>query len=213
MEFGTWLMFASIITLASISPGPNVLAVVVNTVDKGVRGALFTILGNLIALFTIALVAAIGVGALLESAPSVFSVMKFAGGAYLVWIGFKMLRQSFTPMDTIKTVDHTTTDQKVKPLSLIVQAMLISYSNPKSILFLSAVFPAFLNTSNSTITQFGIMFLTIICIVSLIHGTYAALTLRLKGYFVSGKTRQWMSRISGAFFMGFGAGFIVDSQR
>ena len=213
MELGSWLMFASIITLASISPGPNVLAVIVNTVDKGVRGALFTIIGNLIALFTIALVAAIGVGALLQSMPSVFSVMKIAGGAYLIWMGLKMLKGSFSPMATINSTDSDTTNKIVRPLSLIVQAMLISYSNPKSILFLSAVFPTFLSSADSTISQFGIMFLTIICIVTLIHGSYAVLTLRLKGHLVSGRTRQWMSRISGVSFMGFGAGFIIDSQR
>lgn len=213
MEFGSWLVFASIITLASISPGPNVLAVIINTVDKGVRGALFTIIGNLIALFTIALVAAIGVGALLQSMPSVFSVMKIAGGAYLIWMGLKMLRGSFSPMATIRSTDGETTKQAVKPLSLMVQAMLISYSNPKSILFLSAVFPTFLSSANASITQFGIMFLTIMGIVTLIHGTYAALTLRLKGHLVTGRTRQWMSRISGVSFMGFGTGFIVDSQR
>lgn len=213
MEFGSWLLFASIITLASISPGPNVLAVIVNTVNKGVRGALFTIIGNLIALFTIALVAAIGVGALIQSMPSVFSVMKIAGGAYLVWMGLKMLKSSFSPMATINSTSSEATSQAVRPLSLIVQAMLISYSNPKSILFLSAVFPAFLSSAYSAIPQFGIMFLTIICIVSLIHGSYAILTLRLKGYLVSGRTRQWMSRMTGLSFIGFGTGFIVDSQR
>ena len=213
MEFGSWLLFASIITLASISPGPNVLAVIVNTVDKGVSGALFTIVGNLIALFTIALVAAIGVGTLIQSMPSVFATMKIAGGAYLFWMGLKMLRSSFSPMAAISSTSSQEIGQAVRPLSLIIQAMLISYSNPKSILFLSAVFPTFLSSANSTVPQFGIMFLTIICIVSLIHGSYAILTLRLKGYFVSGRTRQRTTRITGLSFMGFGAGFIVDSQR
>lgn len=213
MDISNWLMFASVITLASISPGPNVLAVIVNTADKGVRGAVFTILGNLIALFTIALVAAIGVGALLQSMPSVFSVMKIAGGAYLIWMGLKMLKSSFTSMETISTVNAEANNQIVSPFSLIGQAMLISYSNPKSILFLSAVFPTFLSTATSTVSQFVIMFLTIISIVTLIHGMYALLTLRLKGHLVSGVTRQWMSRISGVFFIGFGAGFIADSQK
>ena len=213
MEFTSWLIFASIITLASISPGPNVLAVVVNTVDKGVRGAVFTILGNLTALFTIAFVAAIGVGATLQAMPSVFSVMKFAGGIYLAWMGLKMLKGSFAPMSSIGGGRTQRTSAKVKPVKLMIQAMFISYSNPKSILFLSAVFPTFLSSSGSTILQFTVMFITIICIVTLIHGTYAILALRLKGHLITGRTRRWMSRLSGVSFMGFGAGFIYDSQR
>ena len=92
MEFNNWLIFASIITLASISPGPNVLAVVMHTIDAGARGAISTILGNLVALFTIALAAAIGVGALLHAAPNVFAAMKLAGGLYLAWMGIRMIK-------------------------------------------------------------------------------------------------------------------------
>ncbi len=213
MEISNWLMFASIITLASVSPGPNVLAVVVNTLSDGVRGAIFTIIGNLIALFTIALVAALGVGALLQSAPSVFSVMKLAGGVYLAWMGFKMLKGSFSLMPPIDVADEKRISEKSNALGLIFRAMLISYSNPKSILFLSAVFPALLTTTGSTSIQFGVMFLTIISLVTVIHGFYAILALRLRGHLVSSRTRRWMSRISGISFMGFGAGFVVDSQR
>ena len=89
MEFNSWLVFASIIALASISPGPNEVAVVVHTLDAGARGAISTIMGNLLALFTIAGAAAIGVGALLHAAPNVFMAMKIAGGIYLAWMGIK----------------------------------------------------------------------------------------------------------------------------
>jgi len=213
MEFSSWLLFASVITLASISPGPNVLAVIANTVDKGVYGAVYTIFGNLIALFTIALVAALGVGAMLQAMPSVFSVMKLAGGLYLAWIGFKMLKGSFSSVPAVVSDVGNDMLRPVKPLSVMAQAMLISYSNPKSILFLSAVFPTFLSTSDSVPLQFGIMFSTIITIVTLIHGTYALLALKVRGSLVSGRVRQWMSRISGITFVGFGAGFVLDSQR
>jgi len=213
MEFSHWLVFASIITLASISPGPNVLAVIINAVAGGVRGAAFTILGNLLALFTIALVAAIGVGALLQAAPSVFSFMKLCGGLYLAWMGFKMLKSSFTPMSAIDASKNAEVSTVVGPMALMTQAMLISYSNPKSILFLSAVFPTFLTGSGSTLLQFTIMFATIIGIVCVIHGSYALLALRLKGHLVTPRTRQRMARVAGLTFLGFGAGFVVDSQK
>ena len=89
MGINSWFIFASIITLASISPGPNVLAVVIHTLVAGMRGAVATISGNLIALFTIAGAAALSVGALLQAAPDVFTAMKIGGGLYLVWMESK----------------------------------------------------------------------------------------------------------------------------
>ena len=214
MDLANWIIFSSIITLASISPGPNVIAVIVQALESGLRGAFYTILGNLIALFTIALAAALGVGALLEAAPSVFNVMKLAGGAYLAWMGFKMLKSSFNKMPTINLAKvESDKQEQVSKRNLIIKAMLISYSNPKSILFLSAVFPAFLNQSEPVPLQFGIMFMSIILIVSSIHAAYALLALRMKSRLVGAKSRRIMARLSGISFLGFGCGFIYQSQK
>lgn len=87
MDISNWIVFSSIIILVSISPGPNVIAVIIQALESGIKGAAYTIFGNLIALFTIALAAALGVGALLQAAPDVFSIMKIAGGAYLAGWG------------------------------------------------------------------------------------------------------------------------------
>lgn len=76
MELHNWILFASFIGIASVSPGPNVLLVVTTTLREGASGALYTVVGNLMALFTIALVAALGVGAVLEATPTAFTVMK-----------------------------------------------------------------------------------------------------------------------------------------
>lgn len=211
MESNSWLLFASIIALASISPGPNVVAVVVHTLDAGARGAISTIMGNLLALFTIAGAAAIGVGALLHAAPNVFMAMKIAGGIYLAWMGVKMIKSSFSsmsPLDISSNGREETTN-----IEYGIRAMLISYSNPKSILFLSAVFPAFLDSTRSVGPQFVIMFMTIITIVSLIHGTYAFIAFRMRDGLVTVRARKLMARFSGLSFLGFGMGFVYDAQK
>lgn len=209
MLFSSWLVFASIITLASISPGPNVIAVIAHTLEAGRRGALITIMGNLLALFTIALAAAIGVGAVLQ-AGSLFTVMKIAGGLYLVWMGIKMIKSSFSTLKPIDVSSSVQTDSN--SLSYFLRAMLISYSNPKSILFLSAVFPAFLDSSAPLAPQFLIMFSTIISIVLLIHGSYTLVALRMKSGLTGTRARKLMARASGISFLGFGLGLIYQSQ-
>jgi len=127
MEFSSWVIFASIILLASISPGPNVLAVVIHTLDAGARGAISTIVGNLVALFTIAAAAAIGVGALLHAAPNVFMAMKLAGGLYLTWMGIKMIKSSFDSMSPLDIASKG--KESVKSVEYSIRAMLISYSH------------------------------------------------------------------------------------
>ena len=211
MEFSSWVIFASIILLASISPGPNVLAVVIHTLDAGARGAISTIVGNLVALFTIAAAAAIGVGALLHAAPNVFMAMKLAGGLYLTWMGIKMIKSSFDSMSPLDIASNG--KEGVKSIEYSIRAMLISYSNPKSILFLSAVFPAFLDNAHPIVPQFAVMFATIIAIVLVIHGTYGFIALRVRDGLVGISARKIMARVSGVTFLGFGLGFVYDSQR
>lgn len=211
MEFNSWLLFASIILLASISPGPNVIAVIMHTIDAGARGAISTITGNLVALFTIAGAAAVGVGALLHAAPSVFMAMKIAGGLYLAWMGIKMIKSSFGTMGLLNISSEVKTE--TKSIEYSIRAMLISYSNPKSILFLSAVFPTFLENSSPIAPQFAVMFLTIITIVMAIHGAYAFIAFRMRDGLVGVRARKLMARISGISFLGFGLGFVYDAQK
>lgn len=213
MDLSSWFLFSTVILAASISPGPNVLLVVVNTLSNGGRGGLSTIIGNLIALFSIALASALGVGAILEAAPSVFSLMKLTGGVYLAWMGFKLVRSSFGLMTEIAIEDESAKHGRNKSIEMVIQAMLTSYSNPKSILFLSSVFPAFLDTGYPLELQFTIMFMTIVGIVAAVHGVYACLALRMRQQLLSIKARRWMARFSGLSFLGFGAALAVDSQR
>ena len=212
MSFELWISFAALIAVATISPGPNVLIVVTSALRFGLVGAMLTILGNLIALFAIALLAAIGVGSLLKTAPVVFTIFKLAGAAYLIWMGFKMLRNAISPMQDIEvgTNEERTGFARHEP---VIQAMLVSWSNPKSILFLSAVFPSFLDTGNALAPQFTIMFSTIIMLVASIHVFYALLALRARRKLATGKARQWMSRVSGLTFVGLGGGLAYDAVK
>ncbi|NQZ32893.1 MAG: LysE family translocator [Oceanospirillaceae bacterium] len=213
MDLASWIIFASILGVASISPGPNVIAVIVQTLNLGAKGAFYTILGNLIALFTVALAAAIGVGALLLAVPAVFGAMKIAGGIYLVWMGLKMLSASLGEAQGFDLALGREQKMERSPFTLIFKAMLISYSNPKSILFLSAVFPAFLDQTKSVPLQFGIMFISVICIVATVHGIYALLAFKMKGRLVDLSARKLLARISGITFIGFGCGFIYEAQK
>ncbi len=202
MTFDTWSLFALAILAASISPGPNVL--IVNTVRYGFRGAFFTILGNLTALFFVASLAALGVGTLIKTMPIAYIMMKWVGGAYLIWMGYKLIASSFMLTSSqAKPIEHHQTNPRSS--AVYSQAIAVSLSNPKSILFLSAVFPQFLSTDQAIIPQFAVMFASIIFVVALVHGIYAWSSLWLKDKPLGQSTRKWLARLTGGAFIGLGS--------
>lgn len=206
MAIEVWALFALAITVASFSPGPNVLIVVINTLAHGPRGALFTIAGNLVCLFCVAFLAAVGVGSMIAAAPFAFTTMKIAGGLYLAWLGYKMIRSSFGPQSQINIDQSRSSKKSASATALMSEAFLVSASNPKAILFLSAVFPQFLDNSVSLVPQFTIMFVTIIFLVSLIHSFYAVLASSMRNRPISIRVRRWMARATGTTFIGLGVG-------
>ena len=206
MEPSVWLLFAATILIASVSPGPNVLIVVVNALTHGRAGAAWTIFGNLVCLFCVALIASIGVGAAIATAPLAFQVMKICGGAYLAWLGFKMIRASFRSAGDLKLSADEGAKRRFSGRALFCEAFLVSASNPKSILFLTAVFPQFLDTQRAMAPQFAVMFATIVGLVMLIHGGYAYLAMTVRNRTISSGFRQWLQRITGGMFVGLGAG-------
>ena len=210
MTFDSWVLFALAITVASISPGPNVMVVVINTLKYGLSGAVFTVIGNIACLFCIALLAAVGVGAVLATTPVAFFVMKIVGGMYLAWMGFNMIRGSFAKPAELQINAKSNLRTEIAPPRIIGQAFMVTASNPKAILFLSAVFPQFLNASEPIAPQFTIMFATIIGLVCVVHGLYAIFAARLRTRQISVKVRQWMLRITGTTFIGLGVGVVFS---
>ena len=180
MEYENWVLFAFAIFVASASPGPNVLIVLTNSFSYGARGAIFTILGNIFCLFFIALLAAVGVGSLISSAPVAYTVMKISGGVYLGWIGLNLILRTFEKRRLTGEIDIEGQVFDRQPFSFFSEAFVISASNPKSILFLSAVFPQFIENSEPLAEQFMVMFATIIFIVATIHSVYALAASKLK---------------------------------
>ncbi|WP_319414300.1 LysE family translocator [uncultured Cohaesibacter sp.] len=206
MEVETWALFALAILVASISPGPNVLIVIIKAARFGTFGAIWTILGNLSCLFGVALLASFGVGAMIATAPTAYTIMKIAGGVYMAWLGIKIFRSSFGAMRRLNVEYQDAALHEVSRFTLFFEAVAVSASNPKSIIFLSAVFPQFLDISSPMVPQFALMFVTIIGIVSIIHGTYAYMAISMRKNELSVGLRKWFARLTGTTFIGLGIG-------
>jgi len=215
MNIETWLLFFSAYLVVTLSPGPNVLLVIKNAVKFGYKAAATTIVANLFCQLLIIVSIAFGSGALLANSPKLFFVLKVVGGLYLIYLGLKGLLnragQNKAKMKELKenqTVITAFSYQKVGK-----EAFIVSASNPKTVIFLSAFLPQFLSTDSSVTLQFMIMFLTIALIVTLVHFVYSYIARNLNQKWASVKTNAIFSKITNCAFIVFGFAVLASHRK
>lgn len=159
MSLHDWLLFSSIALVATITPGPAVLLVSSHSIQLGVRYSIATILGNISGLFIMSLSAILGLSALILYSATAFFTIKILGALYLIYLGIKLWKNGF---GLPKTGDATPTPQiKTHQLTkCYVQGILVALSNPKAIVFTTALFPQFIDTSGALFLQFTVLVTT-----------------------------------------------------
>lgn len=201
MSLHTWFLFATAYLITTISPGPNVLLVIRNTVRYGSGGTAATIAGNLLAQFVVVVLVALGVGAVLAALPALFVGMKVVGAVYLMYLGVKQLRSGKpeAKQSTTTLPAHALDRRKV-----FREALLVSGSNPKTLIFLSAFMPQFIAHDHGLPGQFIIMYLTVAGIVAIVHTIYS---LGVRGIHDRLGATRWLAaikRCSGLIFLALG---------
>ncbi|MBN3791730.1 LysE family translocator [Burkholderia sp. Ac-20353] len=209
MSVQTWILFAAAYLATTLSPGPNVLLVVRNTVRYGSHGTAATIAGNLVAQGAVVVLVALGVGALLAAMPPLFVAMKVVGALYLMVLGVRQLRGPRAGSDaTTGETPAIAPDRK----KLFREALLVSGSNPKTLIFLSAFMPQFIAHDRPLAMQFVVMYATIACTVMLVHSLYSAGVHRLHRGFRMSRWIQAIKRGSGLLFVGMGIKLLTARQ-
>ncbi|WP_175777120.1 LysE family translocator [Burkholderia anthina] len=208
MSIQTWMLFAAAYLATTLSPGPNVLLVIRNTVRYGTRGTAATIAGNLVAQGVVVMLVALGVGAVLAAMPPLFVAMKIVGAAYLIVLGIRQLRGGRSQ----RSPDGDATRVEPDRRKLFREALFVSGSNPKTMIFLSAFMPQFIAHDRPLAMQFVVMYATIACTVVVVHSVYSFGVRRLhRGFGVSPWVRA-AKRASGLLFVGLGIKLLTARQ-
>ncbi|HCG8548648.1 TPA: LysE family translocator [Vibrio parahaemolyticus] len=210
MSLETWAMFFLAYIIVTLSPGPNVLLVVKNSVQYGAWSALATVFGNLFCQLIIVGLVAVGVGELLTRLPIWFSIMKCAGGFYLIYLGIKSFRQARKSSFVLTNTDVISSNKS--SIALFKEAFLVSASNPKTMIFLSAFLPQFLDTNHSYLGQFVVMYLSICVIVMSIHLAYAFTTCYVGQKLSTKNFEDKLAKMTGGLFVGMGGGILFSSK-
>jgi threonine/homoserine/homoserine lactone efflux protein len=196
MTWQTWSLFALAAIGLSLTPGPNGILALTHGAMHGTKKTLATIAGGSLGFGLIIGLSMFGIGALLATWAGLLVIMKWLGGAYLVWLGIQLIRSEPINISRSKNTDNG------RFRTLFCQGLISAVSNPKGILFFVAFLPQFVNPRESLFTQFLLMAMTFIVIEFAYEFTVASLADRIKPLLVrAGKN---FNRVFGGVFIAIG---------
>jgi len=203
MNLQTILAFAAVATLAILSPGPAVLLSLRNGATLGARSVIWSALGNISGVCCLSIAAMLGLGVVLKSSAVVFSAIKVAGAAYLFYVGVRHLlgHAIAVPAQTDQSAGLAATPAH----RLYREGFLIAATNPKAVLFFTALFPQFIDAKAPVLPQFLLLTGIFMAISYVSHLGYAMIASRAKGALLKPFFATWLNRIIGAAFVFFGA--------
>jgi len=208
MTIQSWLMYLALVFVATSTPGPAVLFIMTNATLHGWRKAVFAALGNIAGLLCLGIIAVTGLGTILNTSEIIFNIIKYMGAAYLVYLGIKLLVQKNTDL---MTINNQLISKDISSNKLFFQALGVALSNPKAIVFLTALFPQFINTNQILLPQFSMLIFTLMIFSFSFLMFYALLAHKAKIWLSKPSRIKAFNRTSGSIFVGIGV-FLATSS-
>lgn len=199
------LAFVTACFFLAIVPGPTVTIIVANALSRGARGGFGTILGAQIAVLLMVGIVALGLEAVIAVMGSAFVYLKLLGAAYLVYLGWKMVRNK----SGLKFEDGTPDSRSLA--EYVLQGFLVTMANPKALLFLGAFLPQFINTAQPIAPQIMMLGLITISFFATIDSCYALAASKARNL-LSHQRVAMLNKLSGGFLI-FGGAWLALQQK
>jgi threonine/homoserine/homoserine lactone efflux protein len=197
MPIELWLAFTAATIVLLLIPGPTVLLVVSYALGQGWRTAFPMAVGVALGDFTAMTLSMLGVGALLAASAALFTVLKWIGAAYLVWLGLKLWRAG-------GKLEAKPRETAVSSGKMLGHAWLVTALNPKGITFFVAFLPQFMSPGADFLTQMVVLEATFLTLAFANALGYAALAARAGNLVKSPRAVGLINRIGGSCLIGAG---------
>ena len=198
MSLDHWLAFAAASAVMLAIPGPTILLVISYALGHGRKAAGATVAGVALGDFTAMTASMLGLGALLATSAAIFTVLKWAGAAYLVWLGIKLWRAP------VSLGTEGEAPAEGKPFRIFAHAYVVTALNPKSIVFFVAFLPQFLDVSQPVLPQMAIFEATFLVLGSLNALFYALLASAARKTIRKPSVQKVVNRTGGTLLIGAG---------
>jgi len=190
-----YLAYIAACFLIAIVPGPTVTVIIANSLKHGTRAGLLNVGGTQLGLGLMMLVLVVGLSSVIAAMGSLFEVLRWAGAAYLVWLGTRLLR-----------APDALGERSAAPEprgGFFLQGFLVMMGNPKGLLWFGAFIPQFVDPNGEYVSQIVLLGVSAMAVALVSDGAYALLVGRA-GALLSKKRVRLVSRLSGSFLIGGG---------
>lgn len=199
MTWATWLAYASLCLMFAVSPGPAVILTMSQAMAWGFRAGMAVTGGVQVGNMIYFALSALGLGAILATSETAFLIIKYAGAAYLVYLGIRTIRNA------ARAAEQPAGERMPLWQRPFVQGLINQLANPKSILFYSALFPQFVDyQAGNLVTQLLILASTGVIVEVPILAFYSAVAMRGGKLMGNAPLAVWRERLSGAALIGVG---------
>ncbi len=195
MSVELYLAYLAACIVVVIVPGPTVTLVVANSLTHGTRAGLVNVAGTQAGLALMIAIVVVGLASIIATMSWWFDWVRMAGAAYLIWLGWKLIRSN--------AAFGATRASTVPRGGFFLQGFLVILSNPKALLFFGAFIPQFVNPSTDYVSQVILLGVTFMAVATVFDGAYAVLAGRARA-FMSGDRARLLARLSGGLLIGGG---------
>ncbi len=205
MSFEIWIAFALASAALLAIPGPTVMLVVSYALGRGRSTAWATVPGVTLGDFTAMTISLLGAGAVIAASATLFTILKLAGAAYLIWLGIQLWRADPTLADAKNDAGRSGTKR------MFWNSYVVTALNPKSIAFFIAFVPQFVDPAAPVLAQFTIMEATFLTLAAVNVAIWAVLAGQMRAQFKKPSVLRLTNRIGATFLIG--AGFLTAAMR
>ena len=195
MTLEIYLAYIAACSVIAIIPGPTVTVIVANSLTHGTRAGLLNVAGTQLGLGLMMAILVVGLSSVIAAMGWLFDWLRWAGAAYLIYLGWKLLR-----------APDALSDPRTAALprgGFFLQGFLVMMSNPKALFWFGAFIPQFIDPKGNYVAQIVLLGVTAMAVAAISDGAYAVVTGRA-GQWLSRSRIRVVSRVSGCFLVGGG---------
>ena len=198
MTWTLWGILLGASVVISFTPGAGAVNTMTNAINEGWRRSIWGIMGQQIALVVHVIIVAAGVGVIVQSSPVIFNIIRYAGAAYLVYLGIRLI---FAP---VVKADVATAANRAREgaWSMLRRGFWVNILNPKAIVFFLAFVPQFIRVDRDPIPQYLILIATVVVVDILVMWCFFAVAARpFRRLTATSSGQRLLNRIFGSLFI------------
>jgi threonine/homoserine/homoserine lactone efflux protein len=199
MPFELWLAYVATSAVVLAIPGPTILLVLSYAIAHGRKATLPVVAGVALGDSVAITLSLIGLGTLLAKSAFWFTIIKWMGGLYLIYLGLRLLRSASRPLQL-----QTAQAQQASPGKLFSNAFIVTALNPKSIVFFIALLPQFISAAHPAVTQLWILGITFVVLATIGATSYALFAASIRRFLASPRAQKAYAYIGGGLLCGAG---------